>query len=75
LTGAPPLSVQFTDLTTGYPTKWKWNFGDGMLSTMQNPLHVYGGIGRYTVTLEAENRDLTSIVRKIEFVKASGPKR
>ena len=75
VTGAPPLSVQFTDLSTGTPTKWKWNFGDGTFSTLKNPLHVYGGIGRYTVTLEVENRDLTAIARKIEFVKTSGPKR
>lgn len=73
--GAPPLTVQFTDLTTGGPTKWRWNFGDGTLSTMRNPIHVYGGIGRYTVTLEVENRDSVGIVRKTEFIKTSGPKR
>jgi len=75
VTGAPPLSVQFTDLTAGSPTKWRWNFGDGTRSTLQNPLHVYGGIGRYTVTLEVENRDSLDIIRKTEYIKAAGPKR
>ncbi|PKL59098.1 MAG: hypothetical protein CVV33_09590 [Methanomicrobiales archaeon HGW-Methanomicrobiales-4] len=72
VTGFPPLSVQFTDLSLGIPTKWRWNFGDGMMTTMKDPLHVYGGIGRYTVTLEVENQDSSSIIRKTEFVKTKG---
>ena len=75
ITGVPPLSVQFTDLSPGSPTKWRWNFGDGSYSALQNPLHIYGGIGRYTVTLEVESRDLTAIVRKTEFVKTHRPKK
>ena len=71
VTGVPPLSVQFTDLSTGNPTKWYWNFGDGSLSSSKNPLHVYGGIGRYTVTLEVENQSNTGIVRKTAFVKTT----
>ena len=69
VSGTPPLSVQFTDLSLGTPTKWKWNFGDGTLGITKAPLHVYGGIGRYTVTLEVENQDSSSIIRKTEFVK------
>ncbi|MFH0968733.1 MAG: PKD domain-containing protein [Methanobacteriota archaeon] len=72
VTGVPPLSVQFMDLSLGTPTTWKWNFGDGMMTSTKDPLHVYGGIGRYTVTLEVENRDMSSIIRKIEFVKTKG---
>jgi PKD repeat protein len=72
--GVPPLSVQFTDLSAGTPLKWKWNFGDGTMATTQNPLHVYGGIGRYTVTLEVENRDYSDIIRKREYVKTSSKK-
>lgn len=72
VTGVPPLSVQFTDLSRGIPTKWSWNFGDGAMSHTKDPLHVYGGIGRYSVTLEVENRDSSSIVRKTEFIKTKG---
>ncbi len=32
-------------------TNWFWNFGDGQLSTLQNPSHVYGSAGSYTVSL------------------------
>lgn len=70
ISGVPPLSVQFTDTSTGSPTEWRWNFGDGVSSSLQNPLHVYGGLGRYTVTLEVENADTQGIVRKPEFVRA-----
>ncbi len=67
--GNPPFVVQFYDNSTGNPTKWWWNFGDGSFSKLQNPVHVYGGIGRYTVTLEVENWSNQSIERKIEFIK------
>ncbi|MCK5855945.1 MAG: PKD domain-containing protein [Bacteroidales bacterium] len=42
--------IQFTDISTGGPTSWMWNFGDGTSSNVQNPLHTFG-TGTYTVTL------------------------
>lgn len=69
MTGTPPLSVNFTDHSTGSPKKWRWDFGDGTLSTLQNPTHVYGGIGRYTVTLEAISDNYSSVERKPEIIR------
>lgn len=54
-TGAKPLSVQFTDQSTGSPTSWSWTFGDGGTSTLQNPSHVYSRKGSFTVTLTVTN--------------------
>jgi len=53
--GAAPLSVAFTDRSSGNPTSWIWDFGDGATSTEQNPIHVYTTAGAYAVTLTAAN--------------------
>jgi PKD repeat protein len=50
--GSNPLTVQFTDTTTGSGiTDWYWVFGDGNVSTLQNPSHQYTNLGTYYVTL------------------------
>jgi len=50
------LSVVFKDTSTGNPTSWLWDFGDGSAkSTLQNPSHVYGAPGTYIVTLKVTN--------------------
>jgi PKD repeat protein len=53
--GYQPFSVQFTDLTTGGPTSWLWDFGDGGTSTAQHPSHTYTAPGTYAVTLTVAN--------------------
>ena len=53
--GYPPISVQFTDISTGDPTAWDWNFGDGAISTEQHPVHTYTSAGNYTVSLTVTN--------------------
>jgi len=41
--GTAPLTVQFTDHSTGIINTWSWSFGDGSSSTSQNPSHTYTG--------------------------------
>ena len=53
--GKSPLTVKFTDLSTGDPTYWKWDFGDEGISTQQNPTHKYYGAGLYDVRLYVSN--------------------
>lgn len=48
-TGNP---LQFIDQTTGNTVSWNWSFGDGLYSNSQNPSHVYGAPGVYSVALE-----------------------
>ena len=55
--GSSPLTVQFKDLSTGGPTMWSWDFGDGVKEGMlANPIHTYTKEGSYTVTLSASNQ-------------------
>ncbi len=50
--GEAPLTVQFTDASTGNPQTWSWNFGDSSApSTLKNPSHTYTTPGKYTVNL------------------------
>jgi len=55
-TGQAPLIVRFTDTSTGVPTSWLWNFGDGETSTEQNPVHTYKTPGTYSVALTVNNQ-------------------
>ncbi len=48
------LVVQFTDLSSGDPVRWDWDFGDLTAgSSRQNPLHTYAAAGTYEVRLQA----------------------
>ena len=63
------LFVQFTDLSSGNPTAWLWDFGDGTAtSNLQNPVHSYTDEGRYSVTLTATNGDGSQTVTVNDFI-------
>jgi len=53
--GVAPLTVMFTDSSSGAPTGWNWDFGDAAGDTLQNTSHTYATAGTYTVTLVASN--------------------
>ncbi|MFH1320450.1 MAG: M43 family zinc metalloprotease, partial [Bacteroidota bacterium] len=51
-------NVTFTDLTTGVPATWDWDFGGGgtpNTSTVKNPVITFNTIGTYDVTLTVQN--------------------
>ncbi|WP_292380994.1 PKD domain-containing protein, partial [Methanosarcina sp. UBA289] len=66
--GNIPLTVAFTDKSTGTPTSWKWNFGDGTSSTAKSPTHKYSKAGKYTVTLTATNAAGSNTVKKSNYI-------
>ena len=69
--GPAPLAVQFTDTSTGSPTSWAWDFGDGTTSTAQNPSHTYAAAGTYSVTLTATNALGANTATKTDLITAS----
>lgn len=46
-----PGVISFEDHSTGAPTSWSWDFGDGRTSTAQHPKHQYAQPGAYVVRL------------------------
>ncbi|MBB3842014.1 PKD repeat protein [Runella defluvii] len=59
---APQLnqSITFKDESTGSPTSWAWDFGDGTTSTLQNPTKTYNKAGNYTVKLTINKQGATA---------------
>jgi PKD repeat protein len=55
--GAVPLTVQFTsasiDSVNNSIAGWSWEFGDGSVSSQQNPTHIYTTNGTYYPSLIA----------------------
>jgi PKD repeat protein len=50
--GVAPLTVAFTDTSTGKIDSWAWDFADGTTSTQPSPSHTFTQPGSYAVTLE-----------------------
>ncbi|HWQ49050.1 MAG TPA: PKD domain-containing protein [Methanosarcina sp.] len=54
--GAAPLKVLFTDNSTGAPTFWLWDFGDGINSKHAlNATHTFTEPGKYNISLIVTN--------------------
>lgn len=49
--GCGQLPVQFTDESTGNPSQWTWDFGNGTESHLQNPATTFTTAGTFPVTL------------------------
>jgi PKD repeat protein len=74
-TGSAPLTVQFSDESTGNPTAWAWDFdNDGAVdSTAQNPTHTYDTGGTYTVKLTVTNVVGSDDEVKTDYVTVTTP--
>ena len=75
--GKAPLTVQFTDTSTGSPTSWSWDFGDGETSTDQNPVHIYRDRGeydgRYDVNLTVNRGSASDTITKVAHIVVGEP--
>ena len=61
-------SITFSDISTGSPTSWTWDFGDGNSSTLQNPTHTYSSAGTYNVSLTISDGTITDTETKTAFI-------
>jgi PKD repeat protein len=74
-TGSPtsgnrPLTVQFTDGSSGSVDNWAWDFeNDGIVdSTMQHPAKTYSAKGYYSVRLTVSNSCCTSTAIRYNYI-------
>ena len=65
------MTVNFVDDSTGSPTSWDWDFGDGGSSTSQNPTYTYNNPGSYYVSLKATSASGTYIQTKYYYMNIS----
>lgn len=68
LSGCAPLVVNFTDLSTGGATSWRWDLGNGTVSTLQNPTGSYFNAGTYSVKLVIENASGADSITRNQYI-------
>ncbi len=71
--GYVPLTVQFYDNSTGSPTSWSWDFGDGATSIEQMPIHTYLTPGTFTVSLNETNSTGSYVAVRTNYIVVNGP--
>ncbi|NTV01104.1 MAG: PKD domain-containing protein, partial [Methanoregulaceae archaeon] len=74
-TGTPgntaPLTVAFTDRSTGDPRIWSWRFGDGYVTNEKNPIHTYFEPGAYNISLTVTGLSGSDTLTKTIVVKSA----
>ena len=68
LAGCSPMIINFTDLSTGNPTSWNWDFGNGNTSTLQNPVATYFTPSTYTVKLTVTNVNGSNTLTRSQYI-------
>lgn len=64
--------VQFTDLSSTVD-EWRWDFGDGTVSNLQNPTHIYTDTGYFTVRLIAANNGCPDTLIRTNYIQVLPP--
>jgi PKD repeat protein len=68
LSGERPLTVTFTNTSTGSFSESYWQFGDGNVSSTQSPTHTYAAAGVYTVSLRVSGIGGTDTVTRTSYI-------
>ena len=68
-----PVTISFTNTSSGDELLYLWNFGDGQTSTLANPTHTFqAGVWEVTLTVTNDNgQDQTSAVIVATEIPAS----
>ncbi len=71
--GSAPLTVQFTDLSSGAPSSWYWDFGDRATAETQNPSHIYTAPGTYSIRLTVTGGGFSDSNLQIGYITVDVP--
>ncbi|MBN1889167.1 MAG: PKD domain-containing protein [Thermoflexales bacterium] len=71
--GAYPLTVAFTNWSTGLYTASRWDFGDGGTSVLPSPTHTYPAAGVYTVSLTVTGPDGSDALTRARYIVVYTP--
>jgi PKD repeat protein len=71
--GAAPLNVSFSDLSTGDINSWSWTFGDSGASSLPHPSHQYTTPGVYTITLTVAGPAGSDSETKVDYIEVAEP--
>lgn len=65
------VPVQFTDYSSSVIgiVAWEWDFGDGVKSTLRNPVHTFTEVGDYELTLTVWGGDGLMATMTIEVLQ------
>ena len=72
-TGVAPLTVDFTDTSTGAISGWDWDFGDAATSTAQHPSHIYTAPGTYSVVLAVVGPGGADSLTRTDYIVVDEP--
>jgi PKD repeat protein len=75
VTGSAPLTVQFTDQSTGSSLSYSWDFNnDGTAdSTAKSPTYTYSTAGTYTVKLTVTNTIGSNSLTRANYITVNNP--
>ncbi len=71
--GPEPLTVQFTDRSTGNITSWLWDFDDGTTSIDKNPVHTFHQPHSYSISLTVTGPDGSDTETKATYIQGLTP--
>lgn len=66
--GCPPMVVSFQDNSPGNPTSWKWDLGNGTISSLQNPTATYFTSGSYNIKLIVKNATSSDTITQNKYI-------
>lgn len=69
-TGFAPLEVNFTDMSSGEPDAWEWDFdNDGTIDSYeQHPSFIYTEPGLYSIKLKVMNGAIFNTIIKNDYI-------